>query len=69
MLGNLLPPFPQNTKVSFLVIQYANDTIVVMKGCDSQLALRKEILHNITLSCGLVVNYQKSCLVPINVSS
>jgi hypothetical protein len=32
------------------------------------MALLKRILHSITLSSGLVVNYHKSCLVPINVS-
>jgi hypothetical protein len=39
-----------------------------MRADEDQLALLKGILHNITLSSGLVVNYYKSCLVPINVS-
>jgi hypothetical protein len=39
-----------------------------MQANEDQLVLLKGILHSITLSSGLVVNYHKSCLVPINVS-
>jgi hypothetical protein len=39
-----------------------------MQADEDQLALQKIILHNITLSSGLMVNFHKSCLVPINVS-
>jgi hypothetical protein len=67
-LGNLLPPFPQRTDTPFLIIQYADDTILIMQADEDQLALLKRILHNITLYSGLVVNFHKSLLVPINVS-
>jgi hypothetical protein len=67
-LGNLLPPFPQRTDAPFPIIQYADDAILIMQADENQLALLKGILHNIALSSGLVVNYHKSCLVPINVS-
>jgi hypothetical protein len=66
-LGNLLPPFPQRTDTTFPIIQYADDTILIMQADEDQLALLKRILHSITLSSGLV-NFHKSCLVPINVS-
>jgi hypothetical protein len=62
-----LPPFPQRIDAPFPIIQYADDTILIMQAED-RLALLKRILHNITLSSGLVVNFHKSCLVPINVS-
>jgi hypothetical protein len=39
-----------------------------MQADEDQLALLKSLLHSITLSSGLVVNFHKSCLVPINVS-
>jgi retron-type reverse transcriptase len=29
--GNLLPPFPQNTEMPFPIVQYADDTILVMQ--------------------------------------
>ena len=64
--GNLLPPFPHGLDVPFPVVQYADDTIIIMQGCELQLTLLKEILHKIILSSGLKV-YHKSCLVPINI--
>jgi mannosylglycoprotein endo-beta-mannosidase len=42
---------------------------MIMHANEAQLTLLKEILHKITLSCGLVVNYHKSCIVPINTSA
>jgi hypothetical protein len=39
-----------------------------MQANEDQLVLLKRLLHSISLSSGLVVNYHKSCLVPINVS-
>jgi hypothetical protein len=67
-LGNLLPPFPQRADAPFPIVQYSDDTILDMQANEDQLVLLKGILHSITLSSGLVVNYHKSCLVPINVS-
>lgn len=67
VLGNLLPPFPQNSDWPFPVVQYADDTILIMQGDESQLALLKEILDKLSLSSGLKVNFHKSCLLPINI--
>jgi hypothetical protein len=49
------------------VVQYADDTIIVMQGEEQQLLILKDILQKIALSSGLKVNYHKSCLVPINI--
>jgi hypothetical protein len=68
-IGNLNPPFPQRSENPFPIIQYADDTIIIMQGCDSQLAILKDILNKISVSSGLIVNFHKSCLVPINISS
>jgi hypothetical protein len=57
--GNLLPPFPQNVGTPFPVVQYADDTILIMQGCETQLILLKDILHKLALSSGLKVNYHK----------
>jgi mannosylglycoprotein endo-beta-mannosidase len=38
-----------------------------MQENDDQLSSLKDALHKITLSSGLVVNFHKSCLVPINI--
>lgn len=67
--GTLLPPFPQRPENPFPIIQYADETILIMQANEDQLDTLKNVLHNITLSCGLVVNFHKSCLVPINVSA
>jgi hypothetical protein len=40
----------------------------MMKGCNRELAHLKELLHDFTSSTSLKMNYQKSCLVPINIS-
>jgi mannosylglycoprotein endo-beta-mannosidase len=40
-----------------------------MQANEDQLSILKDALHKITLSSGLVVNFHKSCLVPINISS
>jgi hypothetical protein len=68
MLGNLLPSFPQRPENAFPIIQYADDTILIMQAKEDQLTVLKDALHNITLSSGLVVNYHKSCLIPTNIS-
>jgi hypothetical protein len=51
------------------VVQYADDTIIVMQGEEQQLLILKDILHKIELSSGLKENYHKSCLVPININT
>jgi hypothetical protein len=51
------------------VVQYADDTIIVMQGDEQQLLILKDILQKISISSGLMVNYHKSCLVPINVDA
>lgn len=47
-------------------MQYGDDTILIMQGCEAQLLHLKQILQDLYLSCGLKVNLHKSCLVPIN---
>jgi mannosylglycoprotein endo-beta-mannosidase len=63
------PLFPQRLENPLPIIQYVDDTILVMQAKDDQLSILKYAMHKITLSSGLVVNFHKSCLVPINISS
>ena len=51
----------------FPILQYANDTLIFMEACDSQLSELKRLLQVFSVSTGLKVNYSKSTLVPINV--
>jgi hypothetical protein len=67
--GNLLAPFPHDSNSPFPVIQYADDTIIILHACAAQLTHLKEILHKISLSSGLKVNFHKSYPLPINISN
>jgi hypothetical protein len=65
--GRLSLPIPCGAK--FPVIQYANDTILVMQANPNELIHLKYILIDYATSMGLKINFQKSNLVPINISS
>jgi hypothetical protein len=50
----------------FPIIQYADDTLVIMKADANQLLCLKSLLHTLAKSTGLRVNYNKPCMTPIN---
>jgi hypothetical protein len=52
----------------FPVIQYADDTLIILEGDPRQLFFLKTLLHNFSESSGLKVNYNKSMMLPINIS-
>jgi hypothetical protein len=51
-----------------LVIQYADDTLIILQGCPDQARMLKEILEAFSSTTGLTKNYSKSTFVPINLS-
>jgi hypothetical protein len=53
----------------FHVIQYADDTLVVLKANARELICLKALLQTFTASTSLKVNYSKSCMMPINMDS
>ena len=53
----------------FPIVQYADDTLLIMQADARQLFCLKAILNSFAASTGLVVNFEKSLLVPINVSN
>jgi hypothetical protein len=53
----------------FPIIQYADDTLLILLAELDQVMALKKALNNFSLSTGLKVNYHKSSMVPINVSS
>lgn len=63
--GLLQHPIPTSDD-SYPVIQYADDTIVVLPACPQQADHLKEILVDYATSVGLSINFHKSTLVPIN---
>lgn len=64
--GRLSLPIPRQEK--FPIIQYADDTILILPACEHQLSNLKRVLQDFTASSGLRINFQKSCLIPINVN-
>lgn len=50
------------------VLQYADDTLIVLEGNGSQARLLKEILDAFANFLGLHINFTKSTFVPINLS-
>lgn len=65
---NLLKaPIPHEAD-EFPIIQYADDTLLLLQADANQLFFQKALLHSFETSSGLKVNYDKSQLIPINVS-
>ena len=50
------------------MIQYADDTLIIMQASAVQLHALKGLLQSFGTSTGLRVNYSKSMIVPINIS-
>jgi hypothetical protein len=66
---NLLKlPIPLQTTNDFPIIQYADDTLIIMEGDPYQLFFLKTVLRNFSNSTGLKVNFSKSMMLPININ-
>jgi hypothetical protein len=65
--GHMLHPIVQDSPCP--VIQYANDTLIIIQGCPDQATLLKEILDAFSASTGLTINYHKSTSVPLNLNN
>jgi len=61
-------PIPSYELDQYPIIQYADDTLLVMKASQKELFTLKGLLESFAQSTGLRVNYNKSCLVPLNLS-
>lgn len=66
-MGLLNLPIPLNNSSDFPVIQYADDTLIIMEGDANQLFLLKSLLNSFSESTGLKLKYNKSHMVPINI--
>ena len=67
--GLLSLPIPLNHSQDFPILQYADDTLIIMEAKYDQLAALKDVLRLFSLSTGLKVNFSKSLLVPINMTT
>ena len=66
-MGLLRKPIPQPGE-DFPIIQYSDDTLLILEAEARQLFVLKGILQSFSESTGLKVNYWKSQIIPINVS-
>ena len=65
--GLLRAPLPIDG-FDFPIVQYADDTLLLLQGNAAQLVFLKALLNTFATSTGLHVNYSKSSMVPINVT-
>jgi hypothetical protein len=67
-MGLLRLPIRVGYSSDFPIIQYVDDTLLIMEACPQQLIVLKPILNTFADSTGLKVNYLKSNMIPINLS-
>jgi hypothetical protein len=65
--GDLQHPLGPNFGVDYPIVQYADDTLTVLPADVDQLVRLKALLDTFVVSTGLKVNFNKSCMIPINV--
>lgn len=65
--GLLKAPIPHDDN-EFPIIQYADDTLLVLQADAFQLFFLKSMLNSFETASGLKVNYSKSQMMPINVT-
>jgi hypothetical protein len=65
MLNNIWH-IPERAGSDFPIVQYADDTLLILE--PSQLLTLKQILSTFASDTGLKVNYDKSIMLPINIS-
>lgn len=61
-------PISADPSNDFPIIQYADDTILIMKANQRELFCLKGLLQSFSESTGLKVNYSKSQMIPLNLS-
>lgn len=65
--GELTLPIDNDYGQQYPIIQYADNTILIMPADENQIMHLKTILLIFSQSTGLHVNYSKSSMVPINI--
>ena len=60
-------PIPSNDP-DLPIVQYADDTLLIVQADETQLLALKNMLITFSKSIGLKVNFHKSCIFPINVA-
>jgi len=66
--GLLNLPISTDANSNFPIVQYADDTLLIMEAYPIQITFLKEFLLSFAQSTGLKVNCNKSVIVPLNIS-
>lgn len=66
--GIIRLPIQFNHTSDFPIVQFADDTLIIMQASALQLLALKGILQAFGASTGLKVNYNKSMMIPINIT-
>jgi retron-type reverse transcriptase len=61
-------PIDESYGQSYPILQYADDTLLIMPAEPTQILELKRILKDFTDATGLSINYHKSSMVPINIT-
>ena len=67
-LNLITAPLQVTSCPHFPIVQYADDTLVVMQADSRQLFCLKALLNTFATAIGLKVNYGKSIMVPLNIA-
>jgi hypothetical protein len=67
--GNISLPLDESFGQKYPILQYADDTLLIMPADVVQLDKLKDILRLFSTSTGLQVNYHKTTIVPINIDT
>jgi hypothetical protein len=67
-MGVFSTPLERENMSNSLIIQYADDTLIIMKASQRDLFCLKRILQYFSLATGLRINFCKSCLLSINLN-
>jgi hypothetical protein len=67
--GLLSAPYSPDFGMDYPVVQYADDTLVILCACPVEITVLKNILDRYAASTRLHINYHKSSIAPINMSS
>jgi hypothetical protein len=67
-MGLLRMPLNVGYTIDFPIIQYADDTLLIMEACPQQLFVLKALLNTFADSTGLKVHSSQLSMVPINLN-
>lgn len=67
--GQLQRPIESTACPDFPIIQYVDDTLIILRAEVTQIQVLQDILQQFHSSTGLEVNFQKSSLIPLNMNT